>query len=302
MVLTRRQFVLSSSMTLAAGALRSVPLFAQDATGRFDALRGGVGTFSARGGTIGWFVADDAALVIDTQFPDTAAACLAGMKERTPRQIDALINTHHHGDHTGGNAVFKPAVATIVAHSNVPRLQRCAAEQGNSQVEQAYADTTFDDTWSMDLGTETVLAAHYGPAHTSGDIVVTFENANIAHMGDLMFHHRHPFVDRSAGASIQNWITVLERTLTAHDDDTLYIFGHAKEGLPVTGAKADLELMRDYFSAVLEHTQHAIGAGRSRDEITGLESLMGFEDYAAVPPRLTLAGTIGVAYDELTTR
>ena len=301
MVVTRRQFVRSSALALAAGALRGIPSFGQE-TARFESLRDGVGIFTMRGGTIGWLVSPDAALVIDSQFADTAAACLEGMRARTARQLDALINTHHHGDHTGGNAVFKPAVRTIVAHANVPGLQRQAADQASEPVEQAYADTTFTDTWSMDLGAETVSAAHYGPAHTGGDIVVTFQNANVAHMGDLMFHHRHPFVDRAAGASVKNWVTVLERALAAHANDTLYIFGHAKEGLPVTGSQADVELMRDYFSAVVEHTEKGIAAGRSRDEVTGLGALPGFEDYAENPPRLTLAGTLGVAYDELTTR
>ncbi len=301
MKLTRRQFVVSSSLVVASGAFDRVRLFAQEPTvTRFEPLRGGVGIFIGRGGTIGWLATDDATVVIDTQFPDTAADCLAGMKTRSARGIDALINTHHHGDHTGGNAVFKPAVGAIVAHANVPGLQRGAAERAGTEADQAYPDTTFDETWSMEMGGETVSAVHHGPGHTGGDIAVFFENANIVHMGDLMFHHRHPFVDRAAGASIRGWVTFLEQVLAAHDADTTYIFGHAKEGLPVTGSSPDLEHMRDYFSAVLQHVEQGVAAGSSRDEIVALETLTGFEDYASNPPRLTLGGTLGVAYDELT--
>ena len=96
-------------------------------TGTFTALRGNTGFFSARGGTIGWLIAPDGVVVVDTQFPDTAQQCLDGIKTRASRPIDLLVNTHHHGDHTGGNAVFKPHVGGIVAHVNVPGLQQKAA-------------------------------------------------------------------------------------------------------------------------------------------------------------------------------
>lgn len=301
MKLTRRQFVVTSSLVVAGGALDRIPSFAQEQPAtRFEPIRGGVGIFIGRGGTIGWLTTADATLVVDSQFADTAAECLAGIRTRSERGIDALINTHHHGDHTGGNAVFKPAVGMIVAHANVPGLQKRAAEQADTASAQAYPDTTFDETWRVELGGETVSAVHHGPGHTGGDIAVFFENANVVHMGDLMFHHRHPFVDRPSGASIRGWVTFLERVLADHDADTTYIFGHAKAGLPVTGSSADVQLMRDYFSAVLEQVQRGVSAGSSRDEIVSLETLTGFEDYASNPPRLTLGGTLGVAYDELT--
>ena len=117
----------------------------------------------------------------------------------TTRKIDFLINTHHHGDHTSGNIVFRPAAAKIVAHRNVPALQKTQAADAKSEAQQAYADTTYDTTWSAKVGSETVSLKYYGPGHTSGDSVVTFQNANIVHMGDLMFYLRNPRVDRAAG-------------------------------------------------------------------------------------------------------
>ena len=201
---TRRHFVITSSLALASGGMRSASVFGQEpAETTFESLRGNVGVFTGRGGTIGWLVASDALVIVDSQFPDTAEACLRGLQQRSQRQIDALINTHHHGDHTAGNVTFRSAAKQIVAHANVPRLQQRAAERAETADDQAYADTTFDDTWKMDLGGETVSAKHHGPGHTGGDIVVRFENANVAHMGDLMFNRRHPFVDRPSGASIK---------------------------------------------------------------------------------------------------
>ena len=80
-----------------------------------------------------------------------------------------LINTHHHGDHTAGNQTLQPAVETIVAHANVPRLQRRQAAERITEAAQAYPDTTFEDSWSLDLGSELVSAKHDGPGHTGGD-------------------------------------------------------------------------------------------------------------------------------------
>jgi cyclase len=144
-----------------------------------------------------------------------------------------------------------------------------------------------------------VQAVHYGPAHTGGDAVITFQKAQVAHMGDLMFHQRHPFIDRPAGASIRNWISTLEQVVRDQPRDTIFIFGHAKEGLPVTGSAADLRAFRDYLSAVLEFTGKAMKAGQSREAITATKTLPGFDGYQEAPPRLTLGSVLGVAYDEL---
>ena len=165
--------------------------------------------------------------------------------------------------------------------------------------EQLYPDTTFTDAWAADAGDERVRAKFYGPAHTSGDVVVTFERANVAHMGDLGFNQRHPIVDRAAGASIKNWITVLHRVLDEHAADTIYIFGHANTGLPVTGNPAALESFRLPGPAVgLRGAQ--IKAGRSREEILAMrDPLRGFESFGrfgAANPRDPLT----VAYEELT--
>ncbi len=303
---TRRQFLETSSLAAALGvAARGAFAQAPPAvTGTFTALRGNTGYFSGRGGTIGWLIAPDGLVVVDTQFPDTAQLCLDGIKSRASRSIDLLVNTHHHGDHTGGNAVFRPHVGGILAHANVPGLQQkaAAAPPPPGQPPPAaptVADKTYDKVWEQAIGKETLRLKYYGPAHTSGDSVVTFVKANVAHMGDLMFNKRHPFIDRPSGASITNWITVLESTVKDHAKDTTYIFGHAKDGQPVTGDQGHLLEMRNYLTAVLDVTRKAIADGKSRDEAMKLGPLPKFEDYMEAPPRLTLATVLGIAYDEL---
>ncbi|HEY8483033.1 MAG TPA: MBL fold metallo-hydrolase [Longimicrobiales bacterium] len=247
----------------------------------FTPIRRGVGYFTMRGGTIGYLVNNDGVVVVDTQFPESAEAFLKGLNTRSNgRPVDILLNTHHHGDHTGGNSVFRGVARRVVAHEKAAEHLRNPPGGGQAPANQLFPDTTFSDRWSADVGDERITARYYGRAHTSGDAVITFERANVVHMGDLMFHQRHPVVDRAAGATIRNWMRVLERTVQDHDADTVYIFGHANTGLPVVGGRAELQRFRDYFEALLTFVETQVRAGRSREEILATPGpLPGFEAY-----------------------
>ena len=268
----------------------------------FELLRRNVGIFNGRGGTIGWLSSPDALCVIDTQFPDTAAQCLAGLPGRgAARLIDVLLNTHHHIDHTSGNPVFKPAVKCIVAHANVPALQRAASARMTPPTvdQQVYANMTFADSWNMTFPDETLHARHYGPAHTNGDIVIHFEKANVVHIGDLVFNRLYPVIDRIGGGNISSWIKILETARATYPADARYIFGHGNPNpkFGPTGTRADLLVMRDYLTALLDHTRKQIAAGKSKAEIMKLEALPGFSDNQMAN---RFASNLDVAYDELT--
>jgi cyclase len=294
MTFNRREFVACSTLgliaafgprwALAQGRAGGAPQ--APAVPEFKDVRRNVGTFTARGGTIGYLVTSDAVVVIDSQFADTAPLFLDGLKPRTTRRIDFLINSHHHPDHTGGNKAMQPSVAKIVAHVNVPPLQKKQAATQNSEANQAYADTTFDKDWKASLGSETVSARYYGPAHTGGDIAITFERANIVHTGDLMSFQRNPRADRPAGASTVNWISVLEKIVKDHSADTIYIFGHSKAGERVTGSSKDVLELRDYFTAMVDFTRKQIAAGKSQEEILKTAAIPGFERYEGTPVAL----------------
>lgn len=302
MSVSRREFLYLSSAGLIVLAGRNL-LSAQGQPAppqtSFEALRRNVGIFNGKGGTIGWLSSKDALVVVDSQFPDTAQICLDGLKQKAGRGVDVLVNTHHHGDHTAGNGVLKGA--KIIGHRNVPDLQRKAAPAGQAD-QQVVPTHLFDTAWSEAVKDERVTCKHYGPGHTGGDAVVFFEKANVVHMGDLLFNERHPFIDRPAGASIQNWIKTLDAVAKEYPRDAIYVAGHAKTGVPVTGDRTLLQKQRNYLDAVLTHARKGIKENKSRDEIATLEALPGFEGYMAAPPRLTLAGALGVAYDELTAK
>ena len=289
-MLSRRQFVARSAVAAAAlpfvSPLAQAGAFGQPPPRRaeFTAIRRGVGAFTERGGTIGYLRSDTALVAVDTQFPDSARTFLDGLRD-DGRGLDVLVNTHHHGDHTAGNAVLAPLAAQHVAHEAVLGLQRAAASQSGSLDAQRYASDTFERTWSADLGDE-VLALHYfGPAHTCGDAVVHFERADVVHMGDLVFNRRQPYIDRGAGASVEHWGTVLETVHGRFADDTAFIFGHAGDGYPVIGTRADLLVMRDFLAAARQAIVVRGADGATAAEIEGL-LIPGFEAWGPTPTRV----------------
>jgi glyoxylase-like metal-dependent hydrolase (beta-lactamase superfamily II) len=308
-MISRRTFLAGSALAVAGGTaagtrrLRAWQQQPPQVTPVFTAIRRNVGFFTGRGGTVGYLIDATGVAVVDSQFPDSAKLLLEGLNERSKsRPVDRLINTHHHGDHTAGNIVFKGTVKRVIAHAKAAEHMRTPPGAKPPETEQLYPDGTFTDTWREQVGDEWIRARYYGPAHTRGDAVVTFERANVAHMGDLMFNQRHAIVDRAAGASIKGWIGVLEKAASDHAADTIFIFGHAGQNVPVTGGRADLMTLRDYFTALFVFVGTQIKAGRSRDEILAMrEPLEGFESlgrFGNANPRDPLT----VAYEELTTK
>ncbi|MFN2444764.1 MAG: MBL fold metallo-hydrolase, partial [Vicinamibacterales bacterium] len=302
----RRDFLATSSLALAGIGLARVPTLGQapaqtPPVTKFEEIRRGVGMFTGNGGTIGYLVNADGAIAVDSQFVQTAEMCVSGLKQKAPKGIAMLINTHHHGDHTGGNPAFRGAVKTIVQQERCAKLHKETTEKAGTAAAQAYADVTFGESWSHDFGDEKVWARHNGPGHTGGDAVIVFEKANVVHGGDLLFRRLHPFIDRPAGASVENWIKILDRLASGHDSDTVFIFGHGKDGT-VLGKKADVTYFRDYLSAALSHAKQGVQARQSREEVTKLQTLKGFDDVAAIGERLTLANVLGTAFDEVSAR
>ncbi len=298
----RRTFMRASALATMAGALpagvgaqQPAAPAAPPAPALFTPLRRNVGIFNQRGGTIGWLVSGDGLLVVDSQFADTAPNLLSGLKERSPRQIDVLINSHHHPDHTGGNGVLRGAAKQIVAHVRSLENQRVQAERAVTQT--TLPDVTFPETWSVTLGDETIRARHWGPAHTGGDVAIHFEQANVVHLGDLLNNRGYPNVDAPAGASVHGWIQVLEKMAPAYPADALYVYGHAEAGHPFIGTRPDLLYQRDYFTAVIETARRARREGKAKDELAKVEVLPRFEHFGGIKARLGLALTI--AYDEL---
>ena len=324
--MNRRDFLLKSGAAASLSLLAKDPLLAQaPATNsgpaaaattllvsppppvtKFTPLRRNVGYFTGRGGSIGWLVNPAAVMAVDTQFPETAAIFLRDLPGREARKLDAVINTHHHGDHTGGNGNFRPETKTIVAHANVPALMHAAAARNPKPPSEAdlqlmLPDLCFPEGFRQGFGDETISCKYLGPAHTKGDIVTLFEQANVVHLGDLLFNRLYPVIDRPGGASIRHWVTVLEKIIADYPKDAIYLSGHGNAKFGVMCVPADLLVFRDYLSALLGQVEAGIKAGKSREEIMKQENLAGFPDFHVPPgPGNRLPANLGVAYDELT--
>lgn len=294
----RRSFIKNAGITTGMLALlqnKGFANFITQAPYKMKLLRKDVGIFTQQGGTVGWMVNRDGIVVVDSQFANTAVHLIAELKKMSGKPFRYLINTHHHGDHTGGNIAFKGVVDHVIGHANCLINQRATATAQKSEDKQLFADTVFNDQWKTRVGPQGIHAQYFGAGHTNGDAIVHFEDANIVHMGDLMFNRRFPFIDRAAGANIRSWIQVLDKALTKFDSDTLFIFGHSLDPEKVTGNREDLRAMQNYLEKLLLFVGNEKKAGKSREDILKTTAIPGAEDFKGQGIERSLTA----AYEEL---
>lgn len=229
-------------------------------------VEGNVYTFEERGGTIGFYVTEDTVIIIDTQFPDQSQHLIDAISTQSQSKVDLLVNTHHHGDHTSGNIAYKDILGMHIAHENSLKNQKRVAEE-RDQKDVLYPTNTFSTDQTYSKGDLKMEFSYFGPAHTDGDIISFFANENVVHMGDLIFNRRFPFIDKSSGANISNWIKVLDQTLTKFDTETKYIFGHSANGHNVRGSSEDVKAFQNYLEKLLEFGMESKKAGKSLEEI-----------------------------------
>jgi cyclase len=281
MMMNRRNFIENSTYSAFAVYLSSIGLsacskktnysmlknIAEDKPYKMSLIRGKVGYFKEKGGTIGWMIDGGNSVVVDTQFPEQAAHLIEEHNKLTDAKIEALFNTHHHGDHTSGNIKFKGLTDKIITHTNSLKHQKEGAEKNNTLANVLLPNTTFDDTYKIKVGHENIKCHYFGAAHTDGDIVIHFEDSNVMHIGDLVFNRRFPFIDKSAGASISNWITVLDKTAAHADKETIFICGHCSEGYDIVINKSDIAAFQNYLAKLIDLGQKSIASGKTKEQV-----------------------------------
>ena len=220
----------------------------------------GIHVLYGRGGNIGLAYGPDGVFVIDDQYAPLTAKITAKIEEITGGQADFVLNTHFHGDHTGGNERFGEQGALIIAHDNVRRRVIDDNEApGDAPV------ITFSDTQTFHINGETVKAIHLDMAHTDGDSIVHFVRANVIHGGDLLFEKAlgsFPFIDLNGGGSVEGVIEAVEVIITLSDDETRIIPGH---GLLMD--KAGLIEYHAMLVDVRDRVQTMIDAGETKEAI-----------------------------------
>ena len=293
---------------------------------RLKPLSGGVYALYGRGGNVGFFVGPEAVVVVDSQFKDIAPGIVEQIKSVTDKPIQYLINTHHHGDHTGGNEVFRQ-FAVIIAQDNVRKrmlaspadilqyypgyleeakkkndaediqsLEKAIAWAKKVKVEEIAAPVvTFDSELRIHAGGETIGIWHTPPAHTDGDSVVYFEKANVLHMGDLFFHGLIPFVDVKHGGSVQGYLAAIDGVIARVPSNVVIIPGHG-EVTDLDGLRA----FRAFIADVLAAARAAKAAGQSKEQFLAAVSLPAYKDLDGYADRFK--ETCGAAYDEVAAR
>ena len=270
---------------------------------RFRELRRGAGVFEhagRQGGAIGWLATAKSAVIVDTQVPESLRKFLSEFQRHSPATLEIVINTHHHRDHTGGNAIVRPIVREIVAHANVPGyLRKMRQEVAVSPA--GFPDRTFTEEWRADFDGETVRARHFGAAHTGGDVVVAFEKADVVHVGDLVYNRFHPHIDVGHGGTLLGWVKVLNEIVASYGPETIFICSHAKPGFPVVLGRPELDYQRNYLESIIEHARRGVNEGRAREETISVPRLAGFEEHVSINERHTLSRVIAAAWDEVST-
>lgn len=223
------------------------------------------------GGNIGVFIGKEGTLMVDNQFAPLSNKINGAIKTLSPHDIRFLINTHLHGDHSGGNENFKKMGSTIIAHDMVrDRMSKEHVNKTNNNVtpprpEDAWPIITFSENLNVYLNQEDIELIHVSPAHTDGDVIVRFKKANVYHMGDMFVTYGYPYIDYGNGGSINGFITSLDAILALMDGNTKVIPGHGE-----LCSKADVKKFRDRLAEIRDDVAAALKKGRKFEEITGL--------------------------------
>lgn len=225
------------------------------------------------GGNVAVYVTDEGAIVIDDKFERNAEEILANVKKVTDKPVRYVLNTHHHGDHTGGNAKMLGAGYEVLLHKNARANMVAGKMPGIPRI-------AFGDEAQVVLGGKEVRARYFGRGHTSGDAVVFFPGRRAIHTGDLMAGTT-PLIDYPNGGSIVEFLKTLDGIL-ANDFDTV-IPGHG-----AVQKKADLQTYRDNLGKLVAAAREQVRAGKSKEEIR--QFMAAQFGWGAMQQRLSLDG------------
>ena len=246
---------------------------------KVNPVQGNVYMLEGRGGNMGLFVGEEMSLLIDDQFAPLSDKINAAIKTVSDKPLHYLVNTHWHGDHTGGNANFAEQGATIVAHENV--RARLSTEQKRpfrnptpAAPEAAWPDITFDEKMQLHLSGESIQLIHVHNAHTDGDAFVFFPQSNVLHMGDCFFKDRFPYVDLGSGGSPDGAIKAVEVALMITNEDSKIIPGHGS-----LANRSDLLRYKEMWITMRSRVKDAIADGNTLEELKEANLTDGYEGW-----------------------
>ena len=246
---------------------------------RVVTISDGLHMLVGRGGNIGLSVGEDGTFLVDDQFAPLTDKIVAAVRTVTADPVRFIVNTHFHGDHSGGNENFGKRGSIIVAHHNVRK--RMSVEQVRQILRQdrtpaappeALPKITFADEVTFHWNGDTIRVFHVENAHTDGDSIIQFTNADVFHTGDVFFNGRYPFIDIDSGGNVNGIIAAADRLLSMSQSTTKFLPGHGEMATP-----EDLRRYRDMLSAVRDRVQALIDQGKSVDEVVAAKPTADFD-------------------------
>lgn len=299
MVIIKKLFLAA----IAVSAFMTSSLVAQDWDAvqvRSEKVAGNVYVLFGAGGNIGVSVGDDGVFIVDDQFAPLTEKIKTAIADLSDQPIRFAINTHFHGDHTGGNENLGREGTVIVAHDNV-RIRMAAGSfikafnnRTEPQVGAALPVVTFNDQASLHLNGEQARMHHVSNAHTDGDSIVHFEGSNVVHMGDTFFNGRFPFIDVDNGGSVDGVIATANKVLALVDNETRIIPGHG----PVTD-KTGLMAYRDMLITVRGRVAELKSGGNSLEEVVAAGVIDDFKESFGAGGDAWPAAFVGFVYNSL---
>jgi len=263
-------------------------------------VAGNVYMLAGAGGNIGASVGEDGIVIVDDQYAPLADKIKAALKGITDKPVRFVINTHYHGDHTGGNAIFQQ-LAPVIAQDNVRKRLETGGTAGNlgsvkmdskPSPKEALPIITFDHDVTVHLNGEDIRALHFPSGHTDGDSVIFFPKSNVVHMGDDFVTYGFPFIDLSGGGSVEGMIAAVDDVIAKLPADVKIIPGH--------GPISSMNDMRNY-SLMLKETRAAVSkaiqAGKTLDQMKQEKILEPWKKWSG--EFITSDGFIETLYNDL---
>jgi cyclase len=221
------------------------------------------------GGNIGVLAGADGILMVDDQFAPLSNKIHAAVRAIDGHPLRFLINTHIHGDHSGGNENFRNFGMTIVAHDQVrERMMQSTTRDGKTvppRATDAWPVISFPEKMNFHLNDEDIELIYLGRGHTDGDVIVHFKKSNVFHTGDAFVRYGYPYIDTNSGGTVNGFITALDKIISLSNEQSRIIPGHGE-----VATKADVKLLRDQLADLRDQVVAALKKGKKPEEIAGM--------------------------------